>query len=369
MPDVFRRGIPRRWRLGLELLVFLVAGWALLAQIGCQSTGYASGSVVQLKDVEFRPDFDIARDTEPAPIRYWVGPNQPIHVRWGQIIVGAGCNFCDRQNCPEPRPTFSADPFIVVSFREQSGADAEDGRFPYSFSCSLNKWDAKFTPRPPETGQEEERNYLASIQFGDASPIPATPGGGVPIRIIPKIVTMPPRRLQPLDSKTWAWPSQFEGQSPRLYEAFDPKLQVGKVRIVQGGCGFPRAPMLPDVERERLQSECGDDKFLDSALDASTFIVPYRVTVTNESNSEDYQRCESVDGEVDFGRDGDRPRLSRCREESQPRNFVALTPTLLSQSSDRRRLVWKVEFDAEKGFPPPGPDTELWIFFTLEPLP
>lgn len=375
MPDVIWRGLPKRWRLGLELLIFLAAGCALLAQIGCQTQQVATQGVVHLRDVELRPAFVVANQSPPASIRYWVSENHPISVRWGQIVVDPppgepppSCNLCDPQGCPERRYVSNPAPVIVMSFRSPIGTDVEDARLAYDRGCGPQSWNATFTPRPPETGKAEERYYVASIQFADASPIPAEPPGSIPIRIIPNSLTMPPRQLLPIDANTWAWPSPFEGQPPRLYEAFDPNLQVGKVRIVQGGCGFPSPPGLPDAEKERLQSECGDDKFLEVELDASFFVVPFRVTVTNGSNSEDYQRCESVAGEIDFGRDSDRPRLSRCREDSQPRNFVGLTPTLLSQSSDQRRLVWKVEFDADKGFPPPPVGTQLWIFFTLEPL-
>jgi hypothetical protein len=126
--------------------------------------------------------------------------------------------------------------------------------------------------------------------------------------------------------------------------------------------------MSSDLEQERLNLECGDDKFLNSDIDETTLVVPYRIIVTNQENSEDYQRCESVDGEIDFGREGNSSPLSRCREDSRPREFVRMTPTLLVEPP-RRRLVWKVEFDADKGFPPPQSGLDLWIIFTLEPLP
>jgi hypothetical protein len=380
MSDACSRLILKYWRLGAELLFFLVAGGALLAQIGCQTQREAMQGVIHLTDVEYRPAFVVANQSPPATIRYWVSQGHPISVRWGQIAVDPpGCNLCALQGCPErlvPHPPTE----VVVSFRPPMGPDVEEARLAYDSGCGLAdqaSWTATFTPRPAEGGKEEERSYLTSIQFPDASPIPAEPpGSSIAIRIIPRSVTMPPRRLTQSGGRTWEWPAKFEDNPASLYETFDPKLQVGKVRIVRGSCRAPKTEMpLPNLERERLNFECGGDKFLDSDLDETTFVIPYRVIATDVSDSADYQRCESRiderDGGIDFGPDPGNPRLSLCFEDSSPRPFMRMTPTFLFgvPPPERRRLVWKVEFDADKGFPPPVDGTELWIFFTLEPLP
>jgi hypothetical protein len=375
MPDVIWRGIPMRWRLGLELLVFLAAGCALLAQIGCESAAFVTSANLHLQDVEYRPTFVMNDQSPPAASRYWVSLNHPIQMRWARITYvsnGSECNVCSGQSCAS-MPTFTVTPAIVVSYRDQAGADAEEARLSYTASCGTDRW-GEFTPRAPEMDKEEERRYLASIQFQGGSPIPADSSPDVSFRIIPKSITMPPRRLHAKDSKTFEWPAPSDSGPPLLYETFDPALQVGKVRIVQGVCSAPRsAAPSSDAETERLRFECGDDKFLNSDIDDTALVVPYRVIVTNGDNSEDYQTCDSrpdeQDGGISFGRDPGNQRMSLCVERSSPQLFKRMTPTFLVGTQDRRRLVWKVEFDEEKGFPPPPMGTELWIFFTLEPLP
>jgi hypothetical protein len=375
MPDVIWRGIPKRWRLGLELLVFFVAGCALLAQIGCESAAFVTSGNLHLRDVEVRPEFVMANDSPPATLRYWVGLNQPIHVRWGQIILtseSGECNVCPGQPCAGNMSTFTADPTIVVSYRNQAGAEVEEHTFAYGASCGASAWNAVFTPQAPELDSSEERQYLASIRFPNASPIPGDSVASGDVRIIPKSTTMPPRRLHAKDATTFQWPAPFDERQPQLYETFERKLQVGKVTVVQGRCSAPMPPMPPpDLERERLFFECGDDK---SDIDEAAPVIPYRVIVTDITNADDYQRCESRSGEPDggisLGRDPNNAHISLCFENASPRIFRPLTPTFLYDvgAPDRRRLVWKVEFDEEKGFPPPPMGAELWIIFTLEPL-
>lgn len=75
----------------------------------------------------------------------------------------------------------------------------------------------------------------------------------------------------------------------------------------------------------------------------------------------------SGDGDIELGPDPSDPTKSLCRPHFPP---IAVTPNYVSAERDaNERLLWRVEFSAADGFPPPNLGEEVWIEFTLEPRP
>lgn len=353
MLEAIVRAIIKSRHRAVEIILFAIAGSALFAQIGCRGEVYARSGQIHVRDVEFRPDFVIARQSPEAPT-YWVRHGHPIHVRWGQIISDPGCDLCALQACSEPPPAFKA-PAIVVS-HWAPGSDIENERFLHTRGCGQS-WNAVFTPTEPEGN--EERSYRTSIQFPGGGLIPDESVRGGRLWVVKTEFEMPPRRLSQTGERTWTWPRMPDTPAAAtLEEAFDPDLRVGKIVIVRGQCGIP----IGDYE-------CGKDYRGSETFRRGSPIVPYRVIVRDVPGLDCVGDPTQPDGDINVGPDPRDRNHSLCR----PDNVLQLTTPnfTLSEASTSAagRLIWRVEFDADRGFPPPSPGEDLWILFTLVPTP
>ena len=144
--------------------------------------------------------------------------------------------------------------------------------------------------------------------------------------------------------------------SGTVKEAFDPKLHVGKVRVLVGTCSLTGASPKGD--------ECGNDALMDPAFTLTRVVAPHYVRVAN-------QDCRGLmgapDGDIDLSPDPADAMKSLCRPHF---SVIEVTPNQrAADNSASARLRWPVEFSADDGFPPPDPSEQVWIEFTLVPRP
>jgi hypothetical protein len=250
-------------------------------------------------------------------------------------------------------------PDVVVFHRlPEEPAIVEDlPRFSYLSGCpGASEGPAVFTPMVTA-------EYLAHIVFSSLAPIPSELRTWFPIHVLSSSFTMPPRLLKPVmgtAGATWTW--QARRDAGDLKEAFDPRLHVGRVRILLGTCVATPATPRDD--------ECGDDKLMDSSFMMERVIAPHYVRVGNVAAN--LQQCRGLDtpngdGDIDLGVDPSNPTRSRCRP--QP-DLVLLTPAYSSLETEAGTpIIWTVEFSEMDGFKPPDETRQVWIEFTLVPSP
>ena len=344
------------WRMALEIPMWLGAALLLLTQIACASyeVSIATPENTHLKEVSFTPDFVTQKASPPAQVRYWLAPNRSVTVTWKELYLASGCNQCLRSSCNENAPIGSS----VVLVRHRAALDADyvdDARFSALAGCIGEPEGGPAVFVPTATGE-----YLAFI-----SPRPERAGAGsLPQRAqcaVPDEGALEPVRDAPAPHDA-GWGQHVGVDGPgggvtgTVKEAFDPKLRVGKVRVLVGTCSLTGASPKGD--------ECGDDALMDPAFTRTRVVAPHYVRVAN-------QDCRGLmgapDGDIDLSPDPADARKSLCRPHF---SVIEVTPNQLSaESQASARLRWRVEFSADDGFPPPDPSEQVWIEFTLVPRP
>ena len=368
MHDALGRPARRPWWLvAMEIPMWLGAALLLLAQIACQSAELIGPETVHLKEVSFTFDFVARKASKPAQVRYWVALNQTVTVNWKELYVGSECNLCQRSSCDRGF-TYPTEP--VVSVRHRAKLDAkyvESAQLGMLTGCVAEPDGGPATFSPTETGE-----HLAFLfqPTGEMPPpetqyIPSEPATSVMINVISNSFTMPPRYMTKVDDNKWEWRSrEGTGGNGMVKEAFDPRLQVGKIRVLIGTCN-----LLGPVPRD---DECGADAVMDESFTQARVIAPHYVRFGDLPATSTGCRGQQVmsaegDGDIDLGPDPSDPSRSLCRPHFSP---IAVTPNYASAERDaNQRLLWRVEFSAADGFPPPNPGEEVWIEFTLEPRP
>jgi len=364
MRDALARPARRPWWLvAMEIPMWLGAALLLLAQIACQSSAGPIGfspETMHLKDVSFTFDFVARKASKPALVRYWVASNQTVTVNWKELYVGTECNLCQRSHCERELrlPTVP-----LVSVRHRPNMDAkylENAQFEMLTGCVEGPEGGPATFSPTETGEHLAFLFLPTGQMSppDAAYIPSEPATSVTINVISNRFTMPPRYMTKVDDNTWEWRSR-EGADGMVKEAFDPRLHVGKVVVLIGTCTL-RGPDIPD-------DECGTDAVLNEAFKQTRKIAPHYVRFGDKQCRGLQVPSGDGDGDIDLSPDPSDPMKSLCRPQF---HVIAVTPNYVSaESNANERLLWRVEFSAMDGFPPPNPDEEVWIEFTLVPAP
>jgi hypothetical protein len=342
-----------RWRVVAELGCWLVAVWALLSQIACvRNEAIPLGpDTLYLKDATFTPDFAVKRGNDQASltatVRYWTAPGRSFTVTWPEVRLAPECNRCIEIDCP---PRLADPPAVAVFHRASLAAEiSEDASFDVLAGCpGSNLGPAVFTPSV--TGE-----YLAHLTFPGLT-FPSDPGVWFPISVLSNLFAMPPRLLTPLPGGTsWQW--QARRDAGGLKEAFDPRLRVGRVRILLGTClATPPAPR---------DDECGTDQLMDPQFTMDGVIAPHYLRVAQQDCRGEV--TPNGDGDIDLGVDPSDPAKSRCRSQFR---LVFFTPAYLSDETQAGTpVIWKVEFSADDGFPPPEQGRQVWIEFTLVPAP
>lgn len=343
------------WGIAIEAGIWLAAAYLLLAQIGCvQVEGIpATPQSLRLSDATFRPAFVTQGRSLPAEVRYWVALDEPVTVTWSDVQIGTACNLCSIQTC-ESRVSTVNPPTVSVRHRPPVGdGTVEDARFPLLLGCPSP------AGRPPVFTPTETGQFLAHLSVPGVEPIPSQPGAWLPVNVLSASFTLPPRRLQRAATGGDAWEWRARGGTGAVKEAFDPRLRVGRVRVLVGTCAAPAA--------EPRDDECGMDGLMDPAFTVERVIAPHYVRA--QANLASLQDCRGVasamDGDIDLGPDPDSPGSSRCRPQN---NLVFVTPNFQSQENAAGLpITWRVEFSEAAGFPPPDPGRQLWIEFTLVP--
>ena len=344
-----------RWIVVVEAVVWLGAALLLLAQIACvrqEALDFAPGSV-HLSDATFTPAFVAGRASLPARVRYWVAPEPAVAVTWSEIRFGQSCNLClSQESCPTGQFTLPPQTRVTVYHRPtDSDPLVEDARFDIVSGCTG-------VSSPPTFGPTSTGDYLAHVSYPDLPPVPSEPGAWVRINVLPSEFTLPPRLMRPgASADEWVWSALWEPQ--RVKEAFDPRLRVGRVRVLVGTCTAP--------PREGQEDECGMDLLMDPAFTMRRVIAPQyvRVRSLDVSVQDCHGEASRPDGDIDLGPDPASPRTSRCR----PRHaLVGVTPNYHSlETQASAPLTWRVVFSAADGFPLPDPGQQVWIEFTLVP--
>ncbi len=344
------------WRMALEIPMWLGAALLLLTQIACPSyeVSLATPENTHLKEVSFTPDFVTQKASPPAQVRYWLAPNRSVAVTWKELYLASGCNRCLRSSCNENAPIGSS--VVLVRHRAALNADyVDDARFSALAGCIGEREGDPAVFVPTATGE-----YLAFILLDKNVPeqglFPSEPNAPFPMKVLSSPFVMPPRLMMPAGDNTWEWMGREGGDTGTVKEAFDPKLRVGKVRVLVGTCSLTGASPKGD--------ECGDDALMDPAFTRTRVVAPHYVRVAN-------QDCRGLmgapDGDIDLSPDPADARKSLCRPHF---SVIEVTPNQLSaESQASARLRWRVEFSADDGFPPPDPSEQVWIEFTLVPRP
>jgi hypothetical protein len=357
-----RRARRPPWRMALEIPMWLGAALLLLTQIACASyeVTIVTPENTHLKNVSFTPDFVAQNASRPAQVRYWLAPNRSVAVTWTELYLGSGCNQCRRSSCNEDRPINY--PFVLVRHRAALDAEyVEDARFSALGGCTGEPEGPPALFAPTATGE-----YLAFIFFADQNMpeqalFPSEPNTPFPMKVLSSPFVMPPRLMMAVGDNAWEWRGLRGTSVDVVKEGFDPRLRVGKIRVLVGTCS--RRGDEPRTD------ECGNDDLMDPAFSSTRIAPAHYIRVRNELVSLQDCRGErgSEDGNINLGPNPSDPATSLCRPQF---HLVQLTPNYSSQeTAASATLTWRVEFSADDGFPPPDPGEQVWIEFTLEPGP
>ena len=356
----------RPFRRSLFLSVLVALG-----QFGCESAAYLTSrpGQVLLEGATLQPQFVTAHKSLPAVVRYWIAEGETVDVRWQRINAGENCDLCgtctreDRPGVPTAVPDV-----LVMSRGTMSEEWKEAARLNYQTGCGAEP-SAGFVP-------SVAADYAAALRFpGDPLPTPPMGESGTRLEPMPaQGIVLPLRRLtrESTDSPKWTWRVLSISGGTLIKEAFDPRLHVAKVRVLQATCNG----LGPDPRGD----ECGNDDPMDEKFERDRnnkvvieVVAPVSVRVGGERTS---RTCRadprSPDGDIDFGMKRAVEVASRCLREDR---LTFFTPAYFTTetAAGPQPVLWTVELSAEvvERLPPSvrmGNESKfLWIEFTLEP--